>query len=120
LRACAEPRTQAQRGARKRPRLVPVTGEIIIARIGPAGQTWRALRYCLQDESLRQAIEALGPRQARTASVLRLLDVALRMLHGERMAGTRPASRGSDDEFRRETAHGPGQGSASGGDGCPG
>jgi hypothetical protein len=119
LRACAEPRTQAQRGARKRLRLVPVTGEIIIARVGPAGQMWRALRYCLH-ESLRQAIEALGPRQARTAGVLGLLDVALRMLHGERMAGTRPASRGSDDESRRETAHGAGQVRASGGDGCPG
>jgi hypothetical protein len=57
----------------------------------------------------RRAIEALGPRQARTASVLQLLDVILRMLHGERMAGTRPASR-SDDESRRVTAHGAGQG----------
>jgi hypothetical protein len=51
----------------------------------------------VQDDSFRRAIEALGPRQARTASVLRLLDVILRMLHGERMAGTRPASRSSDD-----------------------
>ncbi len=58
----------------------------IVARVGPVGQTWRALRYCLQDESLRQAIEALRPRQARTASVLRLLDVALRMLHSESTA----------------------------------
>ncbi len=61
----------------------------------------------VQDDSFRRAIEALGPRQARTASVLRLLDVILRMLHGERMAGTRPASR---SESRRETAHGAGQG----------
>ena len=45
----------------KRPRLVPVTGKIIVARAGPAGQTWRASRRCLQDESLRRAIEgALG------------------------------------------------------------
>jgi hypothetical protein len=63
--------------ARKRPPLVPVTDKIIIARVGPAGQTWRAPRHCLQDESLRRAIEALRSRQARTASVLRLLDVAL-------------------------------------------
>ena len=45
--------------ARKRPRLVPVTGETIVARVEPAGQTWRAPRSCLQDESLRRAIEAL-------------------------------------------------------------
>ncbi len=72
--------------ARKRPRLVPVTDEIIVARDGPAGQTWRTLRYCLQDESLRHVIEVLRPRQARTASVLRLLDVALWMLHSEATA----------------------------------
>jgi hypothetical protein len=60
----------------------------------------------VQDSSFRRAIEALGPRQARTASVLRLLDVIPRMLHG-------------DDESRREAAHGAGQGFASGGVGCP-
>jgi hypothetical protein len=47
---------------------------------------WRAPRHCLQDESLRWAIEALRARQARTASVLRLLDVALWMLHSESTA----------------------------------
>ena len=80
---------QAQAGkllARKRPRLVPVTDKIIVARVGPAGQTWRAPRHCLQDESLRRAIEALRSRQARTASVLRLLDVALWMAHSESTA----------------------------------
>jgi hypothetical protein len=80
---------QAQAGklqARKRSRLVPVTGEIIVARVGPVWQTWRALRYCLQGESQRQAIGALRPRQARTASVLRLLDVALWMLHSQATA----------------------------------
>jgi Family of unknown function (DUF6308) len=80
---------QAQAGklqARKRSRLIPVTGEIIVARVGPVRQTWRALRYCLQGESQRQAIGALRPRQARTASVLRLLDVALWMLHSQATA----------------------------------
>lgn len=72
--------------ARKRPRLVPVTDEIIVVGDGPAGQTWRTLRYCLQDESLRHVIEVLRPRQARTASVLRLLDVALWMLHSQSAA----------------------------------
>lgn len=52
----------------------------------PGTGLWRALRYCLQDESLRQAIEALRPRHARTASMLRLVDVALWMLHSESTA----------------------------------
>ena len=72
--------------ARKRPRLVPITDTIIVARVGAIGQTWQALKYCLQDKSLRQAIAALRPRQARTASVLRLLDVALWMLHSQSRA----------------------------------
>ena len=72
--------------ARKRPRLVPITDAVIVRRVGAAGQTWQAVRYCLQDQSLRRAIEALRPRQARTASVLRLLDVALWMLHSQSMA----------------------------------
>ena len=80
--------------ARKRPRLVPVTDEIIVARDGPAGQAWRALRHCLQDESLRHVIEVLRPRQARTASVLGLLDVALWMLHSESTAARNAPGRG--------------------------
>jgi Family of unknown function (DUF6308) len=72
--------------ARKRLRLIPVTGEIIVARVGPAGQTWRAPRHCLQDESLRRAIEALWARHARITGVLRLLDVVLWMLHSESTA----------------------------------
>jgi hypothetical protein len=64
----------------------------------------------VQDDSFRRAVEVLGPRQATTAGVLRLLDVILRMLHGDRMAGTRSASRSSDDESRRETARGAGRG----------
>jgi hypothetical protein len=79
-------RRRASYRPRKRSRLVPVTGEIIVARVGPVWQTWRALRYCLQGESQRQAIGALRPRQARTASVLRLLDVALWMLHSQATA----------------------------------
>ena len=72
--------------AGKRPRLVPITDKIIVARVGAIGQTWQALRCCLQDESLRRAIDALRPPQARTASVLRLLDVALWMLHSQSTA----------------------------------
>lgn len=72
--------------ARKRPRLVPITDAVIVRRVGAIGQTWQAVRYCLQDQSLRRAIEALRPRQARSASVLRLLDVALWMLHSQSIA----------------------------------
>jgi hypothetical protein len=72
--------------ARKRPRLIPITGKIIAPRAGAVEQTWLALRSCLQDEPLRQAIDALRPRQARAASVLRLLDVALWMLHSQSRA----------------------------------
>jgi hypothetical protein len=72
--------------ARKRPRLVPITDSIIVGRVGAIGETWQALRYCLQDASLRQAIKALRPQQAGTASVLRLLDVALWMLHSQSKA----------------------------------
>lgn len=72
--------------ARKRPRLVPITDKIIVDRVGASGRTWQTLRYGLQDPSLRVAIAALRPPRARTASVLRLLDVALWMLHSESIA----------------------------------
>jgi hypothetical protein len=80
--------------ARKRPRLVPITDKIIVARVDTAGQTWKALRYCFQDASLRQAIEALRPRQATTASVLRLLDAALWMLYSNLPPMDHPPSLG--------------------------
>ena len=109
--------------ARKRPRLVPVTGKIIVAWAGPAGQTWRAPRHCLQDESLRRAIEALWARHARTASVLRLLDVALWMLHRESTAAGNARAAASVTPQRRRILPSrgarAGQVSASGGDGCP-
>jgi hypothetical protein len=69
--------------ARKRPRLVPITDRIIVSAVGARGQTRAALRYCLQDPTLRQAVEALRPQGAGTASVLRLLGVALWMLHSQ-------------------------------------
>ena len=60
-------------------------GELIVAELGPrADVAGAAVR--LQGESQRQAIGALRPRQARTASVLRLLDVALWMLHSQATA----------------------------------
>jgi len=96
--------------ARKRPRLVPVTDKIIVARGVVIGQAWRALQYCLQDESLRQAIVALRPPQARTASVLRLLDVAPWMLHSQstaarnaRAAASRHAAAMTNPAVKRRT-----------------
>ena len=53
---------------------------------GRQGRRGGRCGHCLQDESLRRAIEALRSRHARTASVLRLLDVALWMLHSESTA----------------------------------
>jgi hypothetical protein len=72
--------------ARKRPQLVPITDTVIVRRIGARGETWAAIRYCLQDESLRRSVERLRPPQAEGASVLRLLDVALWMLHSQSKA----------------------------------
>jgi Family of unknown function (DUF6308) len=68
--------------ARKRPRLVPLTDSVIVKRIGALGETWPALRYCLEDGQVRSAIERLRPKDAET-SVLRLLDVAIWMLHSQ-------------------------------------
>jgi len=48
-----EPALASKLLARKRPRLIPITDTIIVARVDAMGQTWQALRYCLQDESLR-------------------------------------------------------------------
>ncbi len=72
--------------ARKRPRLVPVTDRIIVSAVGVRGQARQALRYCLQDGSFRRAVEVLRPRGAGGASVLRLLGVALWMLHSQSRA----------------------------------
>ena len=52
------------------------------------------------DDSFRRVIEALGPGQAGTASVLWLLGAILLMPHGGRTAGPQPASPSSRDETR--------------------
>jgi hypothetical protein len=67
--------------ARKRPRLAVITDSVTVAAIGARGQTWPVLRRCLQDESFRNAILRLRGRESGDVSVLRLLDVALWMLH---------------------------------------
>jgi Family of unknown function (DUF6308) len=73
--------------ARKRPRLVPVTDSVVVRWIDAPEETWAAIRYCLQDESLRRSVKRLRPSHARkTTTVLRLLDVTLWMLHSQSKA----------------------------------
>lgn len=71
--------------ARKRPRLVPISDEVVVA-IGARGETWPVIRQCLQDESFRDTILVLRGKGSEDASVLRLLDVALWTLHSKSKA----------------------------------
>jgi hypothetical protein len=88
LRGYAEPRTQAQRGARKRPRLVPVTTRSSSPGSGRQGRRGgRCGTACRTSRCGRPSRRSVRGRPE--PPVLRLLDVVLWMLHGERMAGTR-------------------------------
>jgi Family of unknown function (DUF6308) len=78
--------------ARKRPRLVPISDEVVVQAIGARGQTWPVLRHCLQDESFRGTVLALRGPGTGEASVLRLLDVALWMLHSKSKAADQARS----------------------------
>jgi hypothetical protein len=49
----------------------------------PPDQAWATLRACLKADDLRDSIEALRPAGASSASLLRLLDVAIWMLHSQ-------------------------------------
>lgn len=72
--------------ARKRPRLAPISDEVVVKAIGARRQTWPVLRHCLQDESFRGTVLKLRGPGSEDASVLRLLDVALWMLHSRSKA----------------------------------
>lgn len=72
--------------ARKRPRLVPISDEVVVAAIGARGETWPVIRQCLQDESFRDTILVLRGKGSEDASVLRLLDVAPWTLHSKSKA----------------------------------
>ncbi|HEX3750512.1 MAG TPA: DUF6308 family protein [Streptosporangiaceae bacterium] len=72
--------------ARKRPRLAPISDEVVVKAIGARGRTWPVLRHCLQDESFRGTVLTLRGPGSEDASVLRLLDVALWMLHSRSKA----------------------------------
>jgi hypothetical protein len=75
--------------ARKRPRLAPISDEVVVRAIGARGRTWPVLRHCLQDEAFRGTVLQLRGPGSGDASVLRLLDVALWMLHSKSRAADR-------------------------------
>jgi len=86
--------TAAKVLARKRPRLCPVTDKVVIRAAGLPGLTYEVLRYLLSDPQARADVEALRPPDAAEASLLRILDVAIWVSHGDsreakraRMAG---------------------------------
>lgn len=68
--------------ARKRPRLCPITDNVVIKAVDVPGRTWETLRYLLQDADVRAEVEALRPVGATGASLLRILDVALWICYG--------------------------------------
>jgi Family of unknown function (DUF6308) len=67
--------------ARKRPRLCPISDSVVIKAVDVRGRTWDVLRYLLQDPAARTGVEALRPATAATASLLRILDVAVWVSH---------------------------------------
>jgi Family of unknown function (DUF6308) len=81
--------TASKLPARKRPRLCPVSGKVVIQAVGVPGWTWEALRTFLQDPAARAEIEALRPPPAATVSVLRILDVAIWIRHSHSRAASR-------------------------------
>jgi hypothetical protein len=72
--------------ARKRPRLCPVSDKVVIQAVGVPGWTWEALRCLLQDPAARAGVEALRPPSAASASLLRILDVAIWIRHSHSRA----------------------------------
>jgi len=72
--------------ARKRPRLCPISDNIVIRAVDVPGRTWDVLRCLLQDPAARADVEALRPDSAAGASLLRILDVAVWVLHSRSAA----------------------------------
>ncbi len=73
--------------ARKRPRLCPISDNVVIRAVDVPGRTWDVLRRLLQDAGARSDIEALRPPAA-AVSLLRIMDVALWVSHSD-TAGAR-------------------------------
>jgi hypothetical protein len=82
--------------ARKRPRLCPITDKVVIAAAGLPGLTWEVLRCLLQDPGARAEVEALRPPEAAGASLLRILDVAIWVAHGNSRGAQRARLVGRD------------------------
>jgi Family of unknown function (DUF6308) len=72
--------------ARKRPRLCPITDSAVIKAVDVRGRTWDVLRCLLRDPGARADVEALRPAAAAGASLLRILDVAVWVLHSRSAA----------------------------------
>ncbi len=74
--------TAAKLLARKRPRLCASTDRAAVQAAGvPVHLAGQAVRTLLQDPAARAGIEALRPRTAAEASLLRILDVAIWARH---------------------------------------
>lgn len=82
--------------ARKRPRLCPITDKVVIAAAGLPGLTWEVLRCLLQDPGARAEVEALRPPEAAGASLLRILDVAIWVVHSNSRGAQRARLVGRD------------------------
>jgi hypothetical protein len=72
--------------ARKRPRLCPISDNLVIKAVDVPGRTWDVLRCLLQDPAARTEVEALRPAEAAGASLLRILDVAVWVSHSKSAA----------------------------------
>jgi Family of unknown function (DUF6308) len=81
--------TAAKLLARKRPRLCPATDKVAVRAVGVPGQTWETLRCLLADPQARAELAALRPPAAAGESLLRLLDVAIWIVHGTSHAAGR-------------------------------
>lgn len=71
--------------ARKRPGMLPILDSVISRHLclDGAEDRWVLLRESLADENLREAIDAMAPREVQVPSTLRLLDVATWMRYSE-------------------------------------
>lgn len=69
--------------ARKRPRICPISDSLVIKAVDVPGRTWDVLRCLLRDPAARAEVGALRPKEAEGASLLRILDVALWVMHSK-------------------------------------
>lgn len=72
--------------ARKRPRICPISDNLVIKAVDVPGRTWDVLRCLLRDPAARADVEALRPPEAAAASLLWILDVALWVSHSKSAA----------------------------------